>query len=204
MAPLHHLFVFPHQTSLIRPLPPGRLRSQPLAPFLLPLCLLCTRPPFFYPHRPFPIVHPPSSIFTWRPHRPLVSPYLCQCGRCPIIDRSPGSFSPNPSLAVPLQLPQSRVWCWGRGMCPEAGGPLCDEQSKTHTYTTCISWGKETAILWCEDRWLPLLSFFSITWPHIWPEGAARCICVHICVREMHMCAQKVEVGSLWCCYLSY
>ncbi len=87
--------------------------------------------------------NPPSSVFTW-----------CLRCRCPINDRSCGSLSPHYPSLHPFDL-RSGAWFFGAGM-----RPILEVHSVKHTYTTCVFCAKETAILWCEDRWLPVLIIF--------------------------------------------
>lgn len=98
--------------------------------------------------------------------------------KCPIIHGTSGSFNPLSHFLYLFGIHNLELDAWG-AECVQGWRSVLRWIVK-HTYTTCISWGKETAILWCEDRWLPLLIIFSITWPHIWPAGS--CMYVHVCV----------------------
>lgn len=181
-VPSLHPFSLPAPDLPSCPLLPGRLRSQPFSPFT-PAVPPFLSTPSFHPQRstlpcPPPILlslqvkiesrtsHYRQVVWEPNPHNPSLHPF---------------SFRDLELGAVVEECVQ--VWrstLWRAVKC---------------THATCVFCGKETAILWCEDRWLPVLIIFSISWRHIRPKGAATE--KGVCMWEVHVCVYRTSVIRL-------
>lgn len=166
-----------HLMSHVPPPFPSSVACSPFAPSapscggdLNPLALLST---------PSSFLHPPA-------HPPRSSPGAADD---PVIARSRGTLTPIKPLSTPFTL------CDMEECVP--GSLLREGLSNTHTHTlscahthTHQGFGvKEVAILWCADRWLPLLIILSIIGSGAGPVGPAA---------EQGACQRCTRGGRVW------
>lgn len=153
-CPSTHLFS-PHHTSLCALYSWDVCALNPYRPFKLPWCLLCSP---LYLSTPTPtLLHPLPILLHLHLVSTLPSVFFYLCPVMPQHRQAYWEPTPTPTFCTSLASTSWSLMLGGMNVS-RPGGPPSNEQSNTHTQL-----GKETALLWCEDRWLPLLIVLSIT-----------------------------------------